>query len=342
MSHGLMSEIEQSRPRALSELHAVAAVAEHRSFRRAALALGVSASALSHAVAGLEHRLGVRLFHRTTRSVALSEAGARLVERVRPALREIADAIDTVRDLRGTPAGTLRINTAASAAAYLLDPVILPFLDRYPEMRLDIVTEGRLVDIVADGFDAGIRLAETVPRDMVAVPCSPPMRFIVVGAPAYFARHPRPRSPADLQAHVCVRRRMPSGVRLGWEFERGGEAITIDVDGPLTLDASELMVAAALRGAGLAWVNTWNVEPLLAEGRLVSVLDDWCPAFPGLCLYYPSQRHVAAGLRAFVELIRETGVGRGALRPGAVARPAVRRRATVRRTPARTRRRPRA
>lgn len=311
-----MSDIEQSRA-AFSELHGVVAVAAHRSFRRAATELGVSASALSHAIAGLEHRLGVRLFHRTTRSVSLSEAGARFVERVRPALRDIAAAIETVNDFRDTPTGTLRINASAAAAQHILEPVVLPFLARYPDMRLDLVTEDRLVDIVAGGFDAGIRLAEAVPRDMVAVPCSPPLRFAVVGSPAYFERRGRPRSPADLLGHTCIRRRMPSGALLPWEFERGGEAITVDVTGALTLDDSDLMSAAALRGAGLAWVNAWSVERHLADRRLISVLDDWCAPFPGLCVYYPAQRHPSAGLRAFVELIRRSGIAGAAPRTAA-------------------------
>lgn len=292
----------------MPELTAVVAVAEHRSFRRAAAALGVSPSALSHAIASLEQRLGVRLFHRTTRSVALSEAGARFVDRVRPALRELADAVETANDFRTTPRGTLRLNAATAAVAHLLEPVILPFLDRYPDMRLDVVAESRLVDIVAGGFDAGIRLAETVPRDMIAVPCSPPLRFRVVGSPAYFAARPPPHSPADLHAHRCIRRRMPSGVLLGWELERAGRPITVDVDGPLTLDDGDLMVEAALRGAGLAWVNEWTVAHLLADGRLVSALDDWSPPFPGLCLYYPAGRHPSAGLRAFVQLVRTSRV----------------------------------
>lgn len=323
-----MSEIEQSRTAALAELRGVVAVAEHRSFRRAAGALGVSASALSHAVAGLEQRLGVRLFHRTTRSVSLSEAGARFVERIGPALREIGDAIETVNDFRDTPRGTLRINTAEVAAEHLLAPVVLPFLARYPDMQIDLVTDGRLVDIVAGGFDAGIRLAEAVPRDMIAIPCSPPLRFRVVGAPGYFARRPAPRTPADLHDHVCIRRRLPSGALLGWEFERGGEVITVDVSGPLLLDSSDLSVSAALRGAGLAWVNEWNAQPYLADGRLISALDDWSPPFPGLCLYYPAQRHLSAGLRAFVDVIRASGVA-GPPRRAAAAAPG--RRTRVRR-----------
>jgi DNA-binding transcriptional LysR family regulator len=292
----------------LPELNGVVAVAAHRSFRRAATELGVSPSALSHAVASLEQRVGVKLFHRTTRSVSLSEAGERFLARVRPALQEIEDAIDTVNDFRETPRGTLRINTSSAAAQRIMEPVILPFLARYPEMSLEIVSDGRLVDIVAGGFDAGIRLAATVPRDMVAVPCSPPMRFIVVGSPEYFARRPPPRSPADLLAHACIRRRMPSGARLPWEFEKGGESVTIEVEGQLRLDAEELVVAAVLRGVGLAWISDWRVAEHIAAGQLVTVLDDWCETFPGMCLYYPPHRHVSVGLRAFIAMIRASGV----------------------------------
>jgi DNA-binding transcriptional LysR family regulator len=252
----------------------------------------------------------VKLFHRTTRSVSLSEAGERFLSRVRPALREIAEAMEGVNAFRDKPAGTLRINTAAAAARRLMDPLILPFLRRYPDMRIDIVTDGRLVDIVAGGFDAGIRLKELVPQDMVAVPCTPPMRFRVVGAPSYFRRHPAPRSPADLTAHVCVRRRMPSGAILRWELEKNGEAMPFDARGPLTLDTDELMVPAAVAGHGLVWVNEWSVEALLSRRRLISVLDDWSPPFPGLCLYYPPHRHPSAGLRALVAMIRELGLER--------------------------------
>lgn len=307
-----MSQTAQLPHAALTELHAVVAVAAHRSFRRAAQELGVSPSALSHAVASLEHRLGVKLFHRTTRSVSPSEAGDRLVEGVRPALHQLNDALERANDFRATPTGTLRINTSLGAARRIFAPLVLPFLERYPDMRVDLVTEGRLVDIVASGFDAGIRQADTVPRDMVSVPCSPPVRFVVVGSPEYFARNPRPRSPADLSAHACIQRRMPSGSPLPWELEKDAKAVTVDVRGALTLDNDELMVAAALRGVGLAWVNQWTVESLIGEGRLVRVLDAWSPPLPGLCLYFPPHRHVSAGLRAFVALIRESDQARGA------------------------------
>jgi DNA-binding transcriptional LysR family regulator len=177
-------------------------------------------------------------------------------------------------------------------------------------MRVEIVTEGRLVDIVAGGFDAGIRLADSVPRDMVSVPCGPPMRFVVVGAPAYFAKHRRPRTPQDLLAHRCVRSKMPSGSPLPWWFEKRGRTVEVTVDGPLTLDSSELMVRAALGGLGLAWVAEWAAEPHLERKELATVLDDWSPTFPGLCLYYPPHRHVSAGLRAFVAMARELGLAK--------------------------------
>ncbi|HEX3769318.1 MAG TPA: LysR family transcriptional regulator [Polyangiaceae bacterium] len=305
-----MSRIEQSRA-PLSELNGVVAVAAHKSFRRAATALGVSPSALSHAVASLEQRVGVKLFHRTTRSVSLSEAGERFLERVRPALRELEDAIETVNDFRDTPRGTLRINAATIAVERIFVPVILPFLARYPEMSVEIVNDGRLVDIVAGGFDAGIRLADLVPRDMVAIPCSPPLRFVVVGSPEYFTKHPRPRSPGDLHAHACVRRRMPSGARLPWEFEKNGEAAVIEVPGPLRVDADELALAAALHGYGLAWVNERRAAEAIADGRLETVLEDWCAPFGELCLYYAPHRHVSVGLRAFIAMLRASGVAKG-------------------------------
>ncbi len=300
-----MSGFEQSKSTGLSELHAVVAVAQHRSFRRAAAELGVSASALSHSIAGLEQRLGVKLFHRTTRSVSLSEEGTRFVGRVQPALGAIVDAFERADDPGTAPSGTLRINTSLAAARWLFEPFVLPFLARYPRVRVDIVTDGRLVDIVAGGFDAGVRPADLVPKDMVAVPCSPPLRFVVVGSPAYFARRPKPRTPDDLTAHACVRRRLPSGAPLRWELAKGRRKLELDVDGALTVDSDELAVTAALRGVALAWANSWSVERWIAEKRLVTVLDDWCPTSPGICVYYPPHRHVPPVLKAFVELVKE-------------------------------------
>lgn len=288
----------------LGELEAVLAVARHRSFRAAATELGVSTSALSHSVAALEARISVRLFNRTTRSVSLSEAGAQFVDSIAPALSTIRVAIEHVGNFRDTPSGTLRINTSAGAAKQVM-PLFTTFLQRYPEMKVDIVTEGRLIDIVVEGFDAGIRLAETVPRDMIAVPFGDRQRFAVVGSPMYFAQHKPPRTPADLNAHSCIRTRMPSGAIYQWEFERHGEAVRIDGKGALTLDEPGLMLAAARAGLGLAYLTEWTVAADIKAGTLVRVLEDWTPPLDGLCLYYPGRRHVPAGLRALIDVIRE-------------------------------------
>jgi DNA-binding transcriptional LysR family regulator len=289
----------------LLELNAFVAVSIHRSFRRAALELGMSPSALSHAVATLEQRLGVRLFHRTTRSVSLSEAGEQFLLRVQPALRDISAAMKAVSEFRDTPAGTLRLNTSEGAAQMVMTPVVLEYLTRYPDMRVDIVTDRSLVDIVAGGFDAGIRLAESVPQDMIAIPISPPLRFAVVGAPDYFVRRKKPKVPADLSAHNCIRVRFPSGTIYKWEFEKRGEQHAVEVSGSLTLDSHHLMIEAALQGAGLAWVSEFAATAHLASGRLVRVLEDWTPPYPGLSLYYPANRHMPAGLRAFIDLVRQ-------------------------------------
>ena len=289
----------------LFELNAVAAISAHRSFRAAATELGISPSALSHAIAGLEKRLGVRLINRTTRSVSLSEAGERFLARVNPALREIAGAMEDVNEFRDTPTGTLRINLKERAAHQILRPVVAKFLRRYPDMNVELTLEGRTIDIVAEGFDAGIRLAEAVPQDMVSVPCGPASRFIVVGAPDYFARTSLPRSPSDLLKHECIRRRMPGGTLYRWEFEKRGEEMALDVPGRLTLDNDGLMVEAALEGLGLVFVSDFWVAKHLADGTLQAVLEDWTPPFPGLRLYYPGHRHMTAGLRAFVDMLRE-------------------------------------
>jgi DNA-binding transcriptional LysR family regulator len=237
--------------------------------------------------------------------VALSDAGAQLLQRVRPALTEIADAMDAAGALGETPSGTLRLNVADGAGADMLGPVVAEYLRRYPAMSLDIVAEGRLVDIVAEGFDAGFRLLEAVPRDMIAVRCGPDLSYCVVGAPGYFAEHGRPRKPADLLGHECIRKRMPSGAIYRWEFERRGETVALDVKGRLTLGSNALAIAAALAGAGLAFEAEWLVKDHIAAGRLERVLADWTPPFAGLCLYYPGHRHVPAGLRAFTEVMRD-------------------------------------
>jgi DNA-binding transcriptional LysR family regulator len=289
----------------LTELEGALALARLKSFRAAASALGVSTSSLSQTIAALETRIGVRLFNRTTRSVALSEAGEQFVATIAPALASIRDAMEQAGSHRDVPAGTLRLNCSIGAARQLFDPLLLEYLRRYPQMALDVVTEGRLVDIVVDGFDAGIRLAGSVPQDMISVPLGASQRFTVVATPEYFAEHGIPRSPVDLAAHRCIRARHASGAIFRWWFERHGEVVELDVQGPLTLDHASLKLAAARAGLGLAYLVEWEVEADLASGRLQRVLQDWTPAFDGLCLYYPGRRHLPAGLRALIELIRE-------------------------------------
>jgi DNA-binding transcriptional LysR family regulator len=289
----------------LVELEAVAAIARRGSFRAAAIELGMSPTSLGSAVAGLEKRLGVRLFNRTTRSVSLTEAGEQFLARVAPALAEIQGAFEGVNSHRERPAGTLRLNSSVGAAARLLDPFVLEFLRRYPDMRVEITTEDRLVDVVAEGFDAGIRLMDSVPADMIAVPFGSDLDYVIVGAPSYFAERPRPEKPGDLMNHECIRARWPSGGLYRWEFARGGEAFTLDVPGRLTLDEHSLMINAALAGAGLVYLWELPVRAHIAAGRLVPVLKEWTISSSGLCLYYSGRRHVPAGLRAFIDLIRE-------------------------------------
>ncbi|MFW2344452.1 MAG: LysR family transcriptional regulator [Brevundimonas mediterranea] len=288
----------------LTDLRAFVAVARHRSFRGAADTLGVSRSSLSHALRALERRLGVRLLHRTTRSVALTEAGARLLERLSPALGELDDMLDAVRSDAGALSGPLRINANEGGARWLIRHVVPDFVRAHPAVRLDLVTEGRLVDIVAEGFDAGVRLVEAVPQDMIAVPFGGRQRFIAVASPAYVEAHGRPATPEDLNRHRCIRQRLPSGKLYRWEFERGDAAIAIEVDGALGLDHSGLMVEAALEGVGIAFVPETFARAALADGRLEILLGDWSPPFPGLCLYYAGRRHVPAPLKAFIAAVR--------------------------------------
>jgi DNA-binding transcriptional LysR family regulator len=290
----------------LTELTAFAAIATHRSFRKAAEELRVSPSTLSHTLRSLEERVGVRLLHRTTRSVAATQAGEALLNRVRPLLREFNQALSEVDVFRDGPRGTLRINTSLTGAHLLLRKAVPTFLARCPEMHVDLVTEGRLVDIIAEGFDAGIRLGEAVPRDMIAVGFGGEARFIAVASPAYLKRRPAPRTPHELHQHACIRYRMKSGKLYRWEFEKRTQEVTVDVAGALTLDDDGLMVQAARDGLGIAFVPEQAAEAALKAGTLVAVLEDWCPRFPGLFLYYPGHRQVPAGLRAFIDVLKET------------------------------------
>jgi DNA-binding transcriptional LysR family regulator len=292
---------------ALSDLTAFAAIVAHRSFRKAADELGLSPSTLSHMMRSLEAGMGVRLLHRTTRSVSATEAGERLVTRLRPVLRDLDLALEEVEVFRSRPSGTLRINTSEIAARLLLKTVVPTFLVRHQEMSLDLVTEGRLVDIVAEGFDAGVRLGESVPQDMIAVRFGGEARFVTVASPAYLAGRDLPRTPDDLKDHACIRVRVPSGKLFRWEFARHGQELTIDVPGTLTLDHTGLMTEAAADGLGIAYVSDRSARPYIERGQLVTVLDDWCPWIPGLFLYYPGHRHVPPGLRAFIDVLKEVG-----------------------------------
>lgn len=295
-----------SRP-ALSDLTAFAAIVNHRSFRKAADELGLAPSTLSHMMRTLESSMGVRLLHRTTRSVSPTEAGERLIARLQPVLRDLDLALAEVDNFRDSPSGTLRINTSEIAARLLLQKVLPVFLTRYPDMQLDLVTEGRLVDIVADGYDAGIRLGEAVPQDMIGVRFGGAVRFIAVASPGYLASRRRPKTPDDLKQHECIRFRLTSGKMFRWEFAKRGQEITVDVPGALTLDHVELMAEAATRGLGIAYISEHSARPWLERGDLETVLDDWCPSIPGLFLYYPGHRHVPPGLKAFIEVLKELG-----------------------------------
>lgn len=287
------------------ELETVVAIADTRNFRAAAQVLGLSASALSHAVSALEKRLGVRLFHRTTRSVSLTQAGEHFVRRIRPALTDLRAAVESINDFRDTPRGLLRLNTSEPWARQLFAPVIVEYLRRYPEVSVELACESRYVDIVEAGFDAGIRLRDTVPADMIAVPCSGRQRNVVVATPAFVRKHGKPKTPRDLLAFDCVVLRRANGSRYRWEFERDGRAEEIDVHGRIAVDSLSLVIDAALAGLGFAYVGEEDVAALLAKRRLVPALEPWWPTWEPLAIYYPGHRQVPASLRAFVEVAKE-------------------------------------
>jgi DNA-binding transcriptional LysR family regulator len=291
------------------EMEAVLGVARHGGFRAAARDLGLSSSALSHAVAGLEERLAVRLFNRTTRSVALTAAGEQFVAGIGPALRAIEQTVDDLGASASEPSGTLRINTSPGAAQMMLQPIICEYGRRYPQVTVEVVTESALVDITGQGFDAGARLADAIPPDMIAVPIFPKLRMIVVGAPAYLAGRRAPSVPADLVEHRCIGMRLASGRLYRWEFERHGETMLIDAPGNLILDATDLILAAAVEGVGLAYVEERGAQPHIAAGRLIPLLDEWSPPFAGLSLYFAGRRHIPRKLQALIDLIRERPKG---------------------------------
>lgn len=291
----------------LVELSAFTTIARHRSFRAAADELGVSPSTLSHMMRGLEERLGLRLFNRTTRSVAATEAGSRLLGSLSPVLTGLDEALADIRMLNERPNGTVRINASARGNEILLRRIVPEFRRLYPDVHLDLVTDQRWINVIAEGFDIGVRLGEAVPQDMIAVPFGGDERFIAIASPAYVAEHGAPKVPDDLARHDCVRFRLGSGKLYRWEFEHRGQEWAIDVTGPITVGTMEQAVAAAVAGVGIAFVIAAIAEPAIARGDLVTLLDDWTPPFPGYHIYYPSRRLLPSGVRAFVDLVRAIG-----------------------------------
>ncbi|MBY4606701.1 LysR family transcriptional regulator [Rhizobium sp. 9T] len=293
---------------AVSDLIAFLAVARAQSFTKAAGKLGVSQSALSHTIRGLEERLGLRLLTRTTRSVSPTEAGERLLLTIGPRIDEIETELAALSAFREKPAGTIRINAGEHAANAVLWPALKKLLPDYPDIHVEIIVDYGLTDIVAERYDAGVRLGEQVAKDMIAVRIGPDKRMAVVGAPDYFERRPKPLTAQDLTDHNCINLRLPTyGSVYAWEFERDGHELKVRVEGQLTFNNIALRLNAALAGAGLAYLPEDAVQAHLADGRLLRVLEDWCPPFPGYYLYYPSRRHASAAFALIVDTLRYRG-----------------------------------
>jgi len=289
----------------VSDLLAFLAVARERSFTKAAAKLGVSQSALSHTLRGLESRLGVRLLTRTTRSVSPTDAGERLLQTVAPRLEEIEAELDALGALREKPAGAIRISAGEHATNTILRPALAKFLPAYPDIKVEIAVDHRMIDIVAERFDAGVRNGEQIAKDMIAVRIGPDMRMAVVGTPSCFGKRPAPKKPQDLTEHNCINLRLPTlGGLYAWEFEKGGRELKVRVDGQVTLNGTNQMLNAALAGLGLAYVPEDLVQPHIGQGRLKRVLDDWCPPFPGYHLYYPSRRQSSPAFSLLVDALR--------------------------------------
>jgi DNA-binding transcriptional LysR family regulator len=292
----------------LGDLTAFIAVAEARSFTRAAAKLGTSQSALSHTVRRLEERLGLRLLARTTRSVALTEAGERLLRIAAPAFDEIDRELSALTALRDKPAGTVRINSSWHAAETIVWPALEKLLPDYPDIRVELIVDQAMTDIVAERYDAGVRLGEQVAKDMIAVRIGPDMRMAVLGSPAYFETHPVPKTPHDLTEQRCINLRLPTlGGLYAWEFEKDGRPLNVRVNGPLVFSNGRMTMEAALAGFGLAYVTEDLAEGALADGRLVRVLEDWCPPYSGYRLYYPSRRQLSPAFALLVESLRYRG-----------------------------------
>jgi DNA-binding transcriptional LysR family regulator len=292
----------------INDLLAFLAVAREGSFTKAAAKFGVSQSALSHAMRGLEERLGVRLLTRTTRKVSATAAGERLLRTLGPRFDEIEAELDALSELREKPAGTIRITAGEHAAVAILEPALAKLLPDYPDINVEIIVDYGLTDIVAERYDAGVRLGEQVAKDMVAVRIGPDMRMAVVGAPSYFARRPKLRKPQDLTAHECINLRLPTyGGLYAWEFEKRGREVNVRVEGQLVFNNLALRLKSALAGLGLAYLPEDQAERYLASGRLLRVLEDWCAPFSGYHLYYPSRRQSTPAFSLFVDTLRYRG-----------------------------------
>jgi DNA-binding transcriptional LysR family regulator len=289
----------------INDLLAFLAVAREGSFTKSAAKLGVSQSALSHTIRGLEERLGIRLLTRTTRKVSATAAGERLLQNLGPRFEEIEAELDALSALREKPAGTIRITAGEHAAVAVLEPALAKFLPGYPDINIEIIVDYGLTDIVAERYDAGVRPGEQVAKDMIAVPIGPDMRMAVVGAPSYFARRPKPRKPQDLTAHQCINLRLPTyGGLYAWEFEKRGRVLKVRVEGQLVFNNLALRLKSALAGLGLAYLPEDQVRSYIADGHLVRVLDDWCPPFSGYHLYYPSRRQLMPAFGLLVDALR--------------------------------------
>jgi DNA-binding transcriptional LysR family regulator len=293
------------RGQAISDLYAFLAVAREKSFTRAAAQLGVSQSALSHTMRGLEARLGVRLLTRTTRSVAPTEAGERLLHAVGPRFEEIQAELSALNELRDKPGGTIRITAGQHAAESVLWPKVAKLLPKYPDLKVEITVDYALTDIVAERYDAGVRLGEQVAKDMIAVRIAPDMSMAVVAAPSYLAKAPVPKRPQDLVTHQCINLRLPTlGGIYAWEFEKGSKELKVRVDGQLVFNRMTQILEGALAGFGFAYVPEDAAAPLVAKGKLVRVLEDWCAPFPGYHLYYPSRRQSSPAFALLVDALR--------------------------------------
>jgi DNA-binding transcriptional LysR family regulator len=291
-----------------NDLAAFVVVAQERSFTRAAAKLGISQSTLSLTIRALEERIGLRLIARTTRSVAPTDAGERLLQTIMPRFAEIEAELAALSELREKPAGTVRITAGEHPAISILQPALKRFLPDHPDINIEIIVDYGLIDIVAEGFDAGVRMGEQVAKDMIAVRIGPDLRMAVVASPAYFERHPLPKTPQDLTGHKCINTRLPTyGGLFAWGLEKDGREVKVRGEGQLVFNSLTMRLSSALDGLGVAYVPEDQVLPYVAEGRLIRVLEDWCPNFPGYHLYYPSRRHSSPALMLLIEKLRYRG-----------------------------------